>query len=77
MNFVLRTLLRRVLKSYLGGNEEIKYERKDKEMKRDWIFFLCTVSELNLVSSPSFNSSRLDFWVFQPTNLTFRIFICV
>lgn len=68
MNFVLRTLLRRVLESYLGGNEEIKYERKYKEMKRDWILFLCTVSELNLVYSPSFNSSRLDFWVFQPTN---------
>lgn len=35
MNFVLRTLLRRVLESHLGGNEEIEYERKYKEMKGD------------------------------------------
>lgn len=51
MNFVLRTSFRRVLESHVGGNEEIEYERKHKEMKGDRIWFICTVSELNLVYS--------------------------
>jgi len=38
MNFVLRTLLRRVLERHIGRNgeiwnEEIEYERKDNEMR--------------------------------------------
>lgn len=48
MNFVLRTSLRRILESHVGGTEEMEYERKYKEMKRYRIRFICTVSELNL-----------------------------
>lgn len=33
MNFVLRTLLRRVLERHIGMNGEIEDERKDKEMR--------------------------------------------
>jgi hypothetical protein len=51
MNFVLRTLLRRILESHVGENEEIEYERKYKEMKGYRILFICIVSELNLVCS--------------------------
>lgn len=51
MNFVLCTSFRRVLESHVGGNEEIEYERKYKEMKGDRIQFICTVFELNLVYS--------------------------
>jgi len=45
MNFVLRTLLRRVLEGHIGRdgeirNVEIKYERKDKEMIEYRILFL-------------------------------------
>lgn len=45
MNFVLRTLLRWVLERHIGRNgeirnEEIKYERKDKEMREYRILFL-------------------------------------
>lgn len=45
MNFVLRTLLRRVLEMHIGRNgeirnEEIEYERKDKEMESDILSFL-------------------------------------
>jgi hypothetical protein len=35
MNFVLRTSLRRVLEVRVGGNEEIEYERKYKEMEKE------------------------------------------
>ena len=40
MNFVPRTLFRWTLESHVGGNEEIEYERKHKEMKGDRILFV-------------------------------------
>lgn len=44
MNFVLCILFRWVLERYIGRNgeiwnEEIEYERKDKEMREYWILF--------------------------------------
>jgi len=55
MNFVLRTLLRWVLERHIGRNgeirnEEIEYERKDKEMReyRILLLSLSTINQLNL-----------------------------